>query len=409
MAISRDNRANKLFSSIISDFENFYNTRRRILFHCLFWSCLLLIYTVDTLLINSAFNINIAFVLALRQIAQSVFAFYFICYLVIPRFLVQRRYIAGFFGLLLPFVLAPFINYLIFILSFKVLLTDKLSLKYIELGLFVNDLKSVLDWHFFIVGLMPVALRTMPAFVLKLLVSTIRYFDDGRKQQERQHELERSNYQLEINFLKSQTNPHFLFNTLNNIYSSVYFKDEKALEQIADLSEMMQYTLYATRDSLVPVEQELQFLEHYINLEKNRFNENDIAIQFDFNYENMEGFKIAPLLLFPFVENAFKYGPSQNKKNSSLYARAEMKNGSLHFFVENSKSKPSFHSSPKGKVIVRDQLVIGGIGVASTARRLSLLYKDKHELIIHDNPGSYSVFLKIQCKQDEPKVAMPCC
>jgi len=368
-----------------------------------------LIYTVDILLINSAFNINIAFVLALRQIAQSVFAFYFICYMVIPRCLFKRRYIVGFFGLLVPFVLAPFINYLVFILSFKILLTDKLSLKYIELGLFVNDLKSILDWHFFIVGLMPVVLRTMPAFVLKLLVSAIRYFDNARKQQERQHELERSNYQLEINFLKSQMNPHFLFNTLNNIYSSVYFKDEKALDQIADLSEIMQYTLYATRDSLVRVEQELQFLEHYICLEKNRFNENNITIQFDFNYENMEGFKIAPLLLFPFVENAFKYGPSLNKKNGSLYATAEMKNGSLHFFIENNKSKPSFHFSSKEKVILKNQPVIGGIGVASTARRLSLLYKDKHELIINDNPGSYSVFLKIQCKQDEPKVAMPCC
>ena len=377
------------------------------LFHWLFWLCLLLIYTIDTLLINSAFNINIAFVLALRQVVESVFAFYFICYFVIPKLLVQGRYIAGFFGLLVPFMLAPFINYLVFILFFKILLTDKLSLKYIELGLFVNDLKSVLNLHFFIVSFMPVVLRTMPAFVLKLLVSAIRYFDNGRKQQERQHELERSNFQLEINFIKSQMNPHFFFNTLNNIYSYVYLKDEKALDLISNLSEIMQYTLYATRDSLVPLEQEVRFLEHYIGLEKSRFNENNGAIQFDFHYRNMKGFKVAPLLLFPFIENAFKYGPGHNKKSGWLYASAEMKNGSLYFSVENNKPEPHYRASPKDKVFIKDQPAIGGIGVSSTVRRLSLLYKDKHELIINDNTNVYSVSLKLKCTQDEPKVAMP--
>jgi sensor histidine kinase YesM len=407
MVIQRNNQANKVFIRIVSDFDNFYNHSRRILFHWLFWLCLLSIYTIDTLLINSAFNINIAVVLALRQVAQSVFAFYFICYWVIPRLFVQGRYIAGFFGILVPFVLAPFINYLVFLLFYKILLTDKLSLKYIELGLFVNDLKSVVDWHFFIVSFMPVVLRTMPAFVLKLLVSVIRYFDNDRKQQERQHELERSNFQLEINFLKSQMNPHYFFNTLNNIYSSVYLKDEKALDQIADLSEIMQYTLYATRDSFVPVDLVLRFLEHYINLEKNRFNENHGAIQFDFNYKNMEGFMIVPLLLFPFLENAFKYGPYHNKKSGWLYARAEMKNGSLDFFVENNKPKPAFQPLLKEKVFIRDQPAIGGIGVGITVRRLSLLYKDKHQLIINDKTDVYSVSLKLKCRQDEPKVAMP--
>lgn len=408
MAIPGNNQANKVFISIISDFDNFYNNRRRILFHWLFWLCLLLIYTIDTLLINSAFNINIAFVLALRQVGQCVFAFYFICYFVIPRLLVQGRYIAGFLCLLVPFVLAPFINYLVFIVFFKILLTDKLSLKYIELGLFVNDLKSVLNWHVLIVSFMPVVLRTMPAFVLKLLVSTVRYFHNDKQQQERQHELERSNFQLEINFLKSQMSPHFFFNTLNNIYSYVYLKDEKALDLISDLSEIMQYTLYATRGSLVPVEQEVRFLEHNIGLEKSRFNENNEAIQFDFNYRNMEGFMVAPLLLFPFLENAFKYG-MRNKKSGWLSVRAEMKNGSLYFFVENKKPKISFQASLKEKIFIKDQPVIGGIGVSSTVRRLYLLYKDKHELIINDNSDIYSVSLKLKCRKDESKVAMPYC
>jgi hypothetical protein len=136
-------QTNKVFIKIVSDFDNFYS-KRRILLHLLFWFCLLLIYTVDILLINSAFNINIAFVLAFRQLVQSIFAFYFICYFVIPKLLLKGRYIVGALALLVPFLVAPLINYLVFILFFKILLTDKLSLKYIELGLFVNHLKSLL-------------------------------------------------------------------------------------------------------------------------------------------------------------------------------------------------------------------------------------------------------------------------
>ena len=395
----------KILNKIVSDFENFYG-KRRIVFHVMFWICLLSIYTVDLLLVNSAFNINITFVLALRQILQSVFAFYFICYLVVPKFIMQGSYIPGILCLLIPFLLAPLINYLTFIIFFKLLLTDKLSSEYISLGLFVKNPQSIFSINQMVLGFMPLILRTMPAFVMKLLVSTVRYFHNSRQQQEREHELERNNFQLEINFLKSQMNPHFFFNTLNNIYSYVYLKDEKALGLISDLSEIMQYTLYATRDTLVPLEQELRFLEHYISLEKTRYDEKNGAIEFDFNYNNMEEQKVAPLLLFPFLENAFKYGPGRNKKTGWLKATAKMKNGSLYFYVENNKPQPAFQPSLKEKVFLKNQPVIGGIGVSSTARRLSLLYKDKHELVINDDTDIYSVSLKLKCRKDEPKVAM---
>jgi LytS/YehU family sensor histidine kinase len=201
-------------------------------------------------------------------------------------------------------------------------------------------------------------------------------------------------------------NPHFFFNTLNNIYSSVYLKDEKALDLISELSDIMEYTLYATQDSLVPLDQELQFLEHYISFEKTRYNETDEAIDLNFDYRNMQGQKIAPLLLFPFVENGIKYGIAVNKKTGWLKAKAEMKNGHFHFFIENNKPKGSFQSFKKEKVFIKDKPSIGGIGVSGTVRRLSLLYTDKHELEINDDAETYSVSLKLKCKQDEPKVAL---
>lgn len=408
MAIKTYNQANKVFIKVISDFENFYN-RRRSLLHLLFWLCLLLIYTVDLLLVNTVFTINIAFVLAVREVATSIFTFYFICYLVIPHLLHPGKYVLGVIALLIPFVLAPLINYFTFIILDPVLLRDKVSSEYVERGLFVKNFNSLFTLRPIILSFMPLVLRTMPAFVMKLLVSTVRYFHNSRKQQERQHELEKNNFQMEINFLKSQMNPHFFFNTLNNIYSHVYLKDEKALDLITDLSEMMQYTLYATKDTYVPLEQEVRFLEHYISLEKTRYNEKNGAIQFDFNYDNMEGLKVAPLLLFPFLENAFKYGPGGNKKTGWLKVCAEIKDGSLFFFVENNKPKPLFQPTLKEKLFIRDQPAIGGIGISSTVRRLSLQYKDQHELEINDGIDNYSVSLRLKCRKDEPKIAMSYC
>lgn len=407
MAIPQNNQANKVFTRIISDFDKFYNKRRRILFHWLFWLCLLLIYTIDLLLVNPGFNFNISFVLAVREVATSIFTFYFICYFVIPHLFHKHKYLPGLIILLVPFMLAPLINYLTFIILDPILLRDKVSSEYVERGLFVDNILSLLTIRPIILSFMPLALRTMPAFVMKLLVSTVKYFDNSRKQQERAHELERSNFQLEINFLKSQMNPHFFFNTLNNIYSYVYLKDEKALDLISNLSEIMQYTLYTTRSPLVPLQQELQFLEHYINLEKTRYEEKGGTIVYDFNYKNTADLQIAPLLLFPFVENAFKYGIAADKKTGWLKAWAEIRKGSLHFFIENNKPKPAFQPSIREKVFIEDQPALGGIGVASTVRRLSLLYKNQHELTIDDHTNVYSVSLKLKCRQDEPEVAMP--
>ena len=403
MAISTYNHINKVFTKVVSDFDNFYNSRRRILFHLLFWLCLLLIYTVDLLLVNSTFNINITFVLALRQILQSVFAFYFICYLVIPKLIISGKYIAGIIGVLIPIVLAPLINYFVFVIFFKLLLTDELSSEYIKMGLFVNNPHSILSFKQMILSFMPLVLRTMPAFVMKLLVSTVRYFHNSGQQQEREHELERNNLQLEINFLKSQMNPHFFFNTLNNIYSYVFLKDDKALSLITDLSEIMQYTLYATKEAFVPLDQELKFLEHYLSLEKTRYEEQDCIIKFDFDYANTKGRLIAPLILFPFLENAFKHGIRLNKERGWLEGNVSVRNGSLYFYITNNKTNIAVSNAEKS---VFNEEIVGGIGVSSTIRRLYLLYPEKHKLIIDDQENSYSVSLKINCRKDEPKVAM---
>lgn len=349
---------------------------------------------------NPAFTPGISFVVVFQEILRSIFAFYFISHLVFPLFF-RKRYFLGLIGLLVPILLAPLINYIVFISLRKLLLIDKRSLEFIKYGLFDQNINDIFQLHKILHGIMPLVYSTMPAFIAKLLISIIGYFQEVNLLQHKEHELEKENLQLEINFLKSQMNPHFLFNSLNNIYAYVALNDIKALELITNLSEMLQYTLYGTKDSMVALEKELKFLENYINLEHIRYNDKNCTIEYNFNYNNVNKYRIAPLLLFPFVENSFKHGISTNKKNGWLKADAKMEGDILLFRIENNK-RPSDD-------IAIDKKDFGGIGVSNTQRRLAVLYEQKHELLITETKDSYVVLLKITCTKNESKFKMFSC
>lgn len=392
-------KVNNFFNRVAINFDNFYSWKRRIFFHILFWTFLLSIYTFDMLLVNTGFTINIAFVLSLRQIVQSIFAFYFICYLVIPKLITQGKFVLGIPALFIPFIVAPSINYIVFIATHNALLSDKVSAGLIQRGMFVHDFHSLFDSRSISLSFMPIILRTMPAFLMKLLVSTIRFFSNANKQKIKQHTLEMENLQLEVNFLKSQMNPHYLFNTLNNIYSYVFLKDDRALSMITDLSEVMRYTLYESKEIVVPLERELRFMEYYLDMEKMRNEDNNAQIEFHIDCTLTGEYVIAPLILFPFVENAVKYGINQDKVSGWMRVSIAAAGGELVFSVRNSKAPY------KIKVRETNKEHAGGIGIDSTKRRLNLLYPG-HKLIIEDTADTYSVLLKIKCLKNEPEIAM---
>ena len=204
---------------------------------------------------------------------------------------------------------------------------------------------------------------------------------------ELQHQLlhsEKQKVQIELKALKAQVNPHFFFNTLNSIYSMALDKDERLPITVLQLSDIMRYFLYESKEDFVPLEKELQVLQDYIALQKIRTDEKFVM------EEGMEGEvkneKIAPLLLITFLENAFKHGVKTGPENAFIKLFVQVQQGYLDFQVENNK----------GIIDKPDPGEYSGVGLENVKRRLELLYPDKHELIIHDLADRFVVHLQLK-------------
>ncbi len=194
-------------------------------------------------------------------------------------------------------------------------------------------------------------------------------------------EAEKKQIAAELAFLKSQINPHFLFNSLNNIYALCHRSDDpEAAEAIAKLSGLMRYMLFGSATSTVKLKDEIEYLRNYLDLQKMRINK-DIEVTFVINGE-VENFEIAPLLLIPFVENAFKYGLSY-VANSFVRIECTVEKSELKFCVQN-----TVHERGKSELS-------SGIGLENVKRRLTLLYPDKHNLRINDANAIFDVELTL--------------
>ncbi|KEO75756.1 histidine kinase [Anditalea andensis] len=200
--------------------------------------------------------------------------------------------------------------------------------------------------------------------------------------------MEQQRINSELTYLKAQINPHFFFNTLNNIYSLTNLDIEKAQTAILKLSRMMRYVLYETEKDNTRVSKELEFIKDYIELMRLRLSE---KIKLKINIpENFEEDNIAPMLLLPFIENCFKHGIS-SQKSSEISINIYIRDKIMVLETVNSIFS-SNQSTPEGNA--------SGIGVANTRRRLALLYDQKHELKVDDeNPeNEYRLHLKIKLK-----------
>lgn len=187
--------------------------------------------------------------------------------------------------------------------------------------------------------------------------------------------------QAELNYLKSQTNPHFLFNTLNNIYSLARDKSDLAPESILRLSKILRFMLYETSGAYIAIEQELKIISDYIALEQLRY---DDSLQVNFNYD-VENLKQAlpPLLLIPLVENAFKHGVSETRERPFVDIHLSLKQKQLLFQVKNSI-----------EAFTEEQEIKESIGLSNLRRQLELLYKD-FDLSVHKGPSTFTAILKI--------------
>ncbi|HVV54572.1 MAG TPA: sensor histidine kinase [Mucilaginibacter sp.] len=192
-------------------------------------------------------------------------------------------------------------------------------------------------------------------------------------------DLENQRLSAELAFLKSQINPHFLFNSLNSIYSLAYQKSDATPEAILKLSEIMRYMLYESNDGKVDLSKELQYLQNYIELQKMRF-VNRAFVDFKITGEVGDQ-KIVPLLLIAFIENAFKHGVASDP-SMPIRLMINLDGTHLHFYMENKKH-------------MNNRDTEGGIGLQNVKRRLELLYPGRYTLDIQDKPDIYTCELSL--------------
>lgn len=187
--------------------------------------------------------------------------------------------------------------------------------------------------------------------------------------------------EAELNYLKSQTNPHFLFNTLNNIYSLARDKNDLAPESILRLSKILRYMLYEAGGAYIAVEQELKIISDYIELERLRYDES-LRVNFNYNIENMKQ-AVPPLLLIPLVENAFKHGVSETRRYPFVDIHLSIQNRVLTFVVKNSTE-----DVPEGRPVKEN------IGLSNLRRQLELLYTD-YNLRLQQGASAFTAVLTI--------------
>lgn len=189
----------------------------------------------------------------------------------------------------------------------------------------------------------------------------------------------------ELTALRNQLNPHFLFNTLNNLYTLALEKSDDTPEVIERLSDILDYILYRCKGNYVPVKKEVELIENYIALEKIRYGN---RINVEFNYQIDSDVKIAPLLLLTFVENAFKHGVTQELKLAKIEIALFMERTGILFSISNSKPK-----NPITRLKGEEPL-----GLMNIKQQLELLYPNSYELTIDDNETNFEVVLKLKLK-----------
>jgi two-component system, LytTR family, sensor kinase len=222
-------------------------------------------------------------------------------------------------------------------------------------------------------------LPVFPSLFVLAISLAIRITNEWFKTEKQKKEMETEKLHSELAFLKSQVNPHFLFNILNNICSLARKKSDDTETAIIQLSRIMRYD---SKDEKVSLEKEVEYLQNYIDLQRLRISESVII---NFTIEgDMEGKMVEPMLLIPFVENAFKHGVSYLEE-SRIDIRLNTENNNLHFRVENNRVK-------KNDDPVQQE---SGIGLKNVLRRLDLLYPGTHSFNMEENATKYIVNLDI--------------
>jgi two-component system, LytTR family, sensor kinase len=240
----------------------------------------------------------------------------------------------------------------------------------------------IIGSHFYIRALINVII----IFLFCLMGGLACFFTDWFKKNKLKTELERKNHESTLALLRSQINPHFLFNTLHNINTLIHDDQDKATESLVMLADIMRYMLKEAKFDLVELQKEIEHLESYLALEKLRL-KNEKFLNYSFSGD-CKGIKVAPMLMIPFVENAFKHSVDSNIENGIVIELA-IENGTLKFSCIN-----QFYN------LESDKDKGHGIGLETVRKRLELIYPDKHKLNIDSRNQIFKVNLELELNED---------
>ncbi len=352
---------NNVFSKMWGDLQNrFVNSENKnIWYHLFFWLVVLVVLIITE---RNRYELKITLVKELVNVAFFALVVYFNLLFLIPEYFHKKKYLTYTFFLVFSVVIiSPVKTFALYIL-FQGL--PQIQMRFVE------------NQGFIFLSCLFVAFSS----------TIFQILTDWQKSDVEKKELEYKTTQTELNFLRSQINPHFLFNTLNNLYALTLKKSDAAPQTVLKLSEIMRYMLYECNERQVLLSQEINYLRNYIELEKLRLNK-DFEIKLDIEGE-IQAQRIAPLLLTPFIENAFKHGINKRLIDGFIHIQLFVKEDDLKLDITNSKGDYKPIEFPKKKS--------GGIGLANVERRLQILYPEKHELHITEDLNSYTIQLNIK-------------
>ena len=331
---------------------------RRTVRHILAWTAILLLLI---LIDDKSLGIGYAIAEQLIVLFFYVLIVYFNINYLIPNYLSQRT-ILTYTGLLLlaSMILTPI---------------KTIALYFLYQGEAVHQEYFAFNWHIIFLSILFVgALSTLA----KILSDWLRHERDRK-------ELQTQTMQSELRFLKSQINPHFLFNTLNSLYALTLKKSDAAPEIVIKLSEMMRYMLYECNERRVPLRKEVQYIRNYLDLESLRQGQN-VEITFEVSGE-IDDQQIAPLIFTPFLENSFKHGLNNQIAEGYVRIKLDVEQNKVHLNIANSKPPTKPQKNPDKPS--------GGIGLVNVRRRLNLLYPNHYNLQTKDEPDHYRVTLDL--------------
>lgn len=346
--------------------------KNRISTHILFWLVMLLFNSQIFFYAGQSFLES--FLSTLVILPSMLIAAYFLVYYQVPKLLFKKKYIK----FIISFILSVYITTVLARL-FNVFVIEPM-IGVVELTpkneLFYRVITSVwrLARNYF-----------MPIYLVPIIMLGVKLIKIQAEEKQKVEELEKEKATSELNFLKAQIHPHFLLNTLNNIYALSLKKSDKTPESVLKLSEMLTYVLYKCNEKYVTLKDEVQLIENYIDLEKLRYG-NSLKVDFIKDISN-QSLKIAPLILLSLVENAFKHGVSGDMDKPLIKIHLKTNDQALEFVIFNTKNKS------KQKDLTD---YTKGIGSKNVKKQLNLIYPNAHTFHVEERLESYEVKLTLK-------------